>query len=499
MNYDNKIKSVAIIGAGAAGAITAAAFKAEDYFKRIRVFERRGTPGGTWNYDPDPGPIAPISPGHLPPDLDKPADIPETLPRWTAPSQAQYSQTPVYDSLTTNVPDIAMSFSDLRFAYGPFVPHYIPRQYVENYFSRHKTDVFLSLNTTVEDVSRILTSFNNAPERWKLTLRRYDASRQADFWWEEEFDAVILANGHYSVPFVPHVDGLEAYMERFPGRVMHSKYYRSPSPYADKKVVVIGNSASGHDITTELVSAAHLPVVQSRRSRSRWDGEEPPNGVEWKPTIRKYRLDGRIEFDDDTYLDDVDAIIYSTGYKISFPFWNTKVNGRPLWDYESNKLIKGYWHTFLQDFSTLALVGLPRVLTFRSFEYQAIALARLFSGRNALPLPPLEEQQRWEKEREEECIREKKKFHDINWETGETMRWLDRFFNIAGLGTLTGEGRIPPVLGKDLIWAIEHLRKYPEPGKKKDGVEGEANGTEGRSDGDWVLVDRSIPDLLAFI
>ncbi|RBQ73703.1 hypothetical protein FVER14953_20430 [Fusarium verticillioides] len=45
---DYNIKSVAVIGAGAAGAISAAALKAENYFDRIRVFERRETPGGTW-------------------------------------------------------------------------------------------------------------------------------------------------------------------------------------------------------------------------------------------------------------------------------------------------------------------------------------------------------------------------------------------------------------------------------------------------------------------
>lgn len=97
---------------------------------------------------------------------------------------------------STNVPNVAMSFSDSPFAYGPFVPHYIPRQYIENYFSIHKTDDFLALNTTVEDVSQLPS------QRWKLTLRKHDPSRQADVWWEEEFDAVILANGHYSVPWV---------------------------------------------------------------------------------------------------------------------------------------------------------------------------------------------------------------------------------------------------------------------------------------------------------
>jgi cation diffusion facilitator CzcD-associated flavoprotein CzcO len=94
-----------------------------------------------------------------------------------------------------------MSFSDLPFAYGPFVPHYISRQYIESYFSHHKTDSLISLNTTVEDVSVIKTS-TKTKERWKLTLRKYDATRRVDVWWEDEFDAVILANGHYSVPFV---------------------------------------------------------------------------------------------------------------------------------------------------------------------------------------------------------------------------------------------------------------------------------------------------------
>jgi cation diffusion facilitator CzcD-associated flavoprotein CzcO len=93
-----------------------------------------------------------------------------------------------------------MSFSDAPFAYGPFVPHHIPRQYLENYVSIHKIDTLLSLNTTVEDIS--LISSPKEQERWKLTLRKYDGARHVDIWWSEEFDAVILANGHYAVPFV---------------------------------------------------------------------------------------------------------------------------------------------------------------------------------------------------------------------------------------------------------------------------------------------------------
>jgi cation diffusion facilitator CzcD-associated flavoprotein CzcO len=94
-----------------------------------------------------------------------------------------------------------MSFSDLPFAYGPFVPHHIPKQYIESYFAHHKIDSLLSLNTTVEDVS-LISPPNSAKEKWKLTLRKHDPVRQVDVWWEDDFDAVVLANGHYSVPFV---------------------------------------------------------------------------------------------------------------------------------------------------------------------------------------------------------------------------------------------------------------------------------------------------------
>ncbi|RFU25906.1 hypothetical protein B7463_g10431, partial [Scytalidium lignicola] len=502
MNEERKqIKSVAIIGAGAAGAVTTAAFKAENYFDRIRVFERRETPGGTWIYDPDPTPELSIHPGSLPLEIDPPLEIPAELPKITAPNaQERFSKTPIYDSLTTNVPDIAMCFSDSRFPYGPFVPHHVPRQYIENYFSSHQLDQLLVLSTTVEDVSKTPPLSPDDAEQWKLTLRKYDHARRADVWWEDIFDAV------------PQVKGLKAYIDKFPGRVVHSKYYRSPISHSSKKVVVIGNSASGRDVAAELVSTAHLPVYQSRRSKSKWDGDEPPPGIAWKSVIKEFQLDGRIIFEDGTYLDDIDTVIYCTGYLASFPFWNAKNNGRALWDYKRNKAIKGYWHTFFQDFPTFAIVGLPRVLTFRSFEYQAIAIARLFSGRNTAPLPPLTEMERWEKERERETQRRRKKFHDVEWETGETMDWLEGLFRIAGLGTLSGDGRLPPTLGKDVIWAINHIKKYPEPGSEKHKVSRWEERREAppaydkvtRNESEWVMVDlpetrEREKDLLAFI
>lgn len=58
----------------------------------------------------------------------------------------------------------------------------------------------LVLNTTVEDLSNV--SSDNGQYRWILTLRKYDAVRDVDEWWQEVFDAVVIANGQFSVPYV---------------------------------------------------------------------------------------------------------------------------------------------------------------------------------------------------------------------------------------------------------------------------------------------------------
>ncbi|KAJ6014895.1 hypothetical protein N7540_009486 [Penicillium herquei] len=482
------VKSVAIIGAGASGAITASALAAEEYFDRIRVFERRETAGGTWIYDSDPGRPFNLSPGKLPPDVDAPSEIPSSLPISTPHSEKErYEKTPIYESLTTNVPDIAMSYFDLPFAYGPFVPHWVPKQYIENYFSNHRTDRYLITNTTVEDVVKLDEGNLDSSPGWRLTLRRFNAVTLLDEWWQEEFDAVVFANGHYSVPYVPHVTGLEEYMTKYPGRVMHSKQFRSAPDFKQKRVIIIGNSSSGQDLTTAIVKEAALPLWQSRRSPGRWDGDNPPPGVEWKPIIEEYLPSGDIIFVDGSVIksDEVDKVIYCTGYKPSFPFWNAQRNGGRIYDYGESRLVGTYLHTFFQDYPTLAIIGLPRVLTFRSMEYQAIAAARVWSGRSSLP--SIKEQISWERNRDVLTKLERRKFHDITWDNGETVEYLQALFNIAGLPTLDGAGRYPPVLDAETRWAIQNIKKYPEPRRKED------------EDGYVVIGSNELKDSLHFI
>ena len=80
--------------------------------------------------------------------------------------------------------------------------------------------------------------------------RTMDARRQEVE--ETVFDALVVCNGHYSVPRTPAVAGAGA----FPGRQMHSHSYRDAAPFAGQTVVVVGAAASGEDISREVADVA---------------------------------------------------------------------------------------------------------------------------------------------------------------------------------------------------------------------------------------------------
>lgn len=91
------------------------------------------------------------------------------------------------------------------------------RRYVKGLLDRNGYGDLVSYNTTVENVGKI-------GDQWKVTLRKSGAS--SDYWWVEYFDAVVVASGHYWVPYIPAIEGLEAFEKLRPGSVLHSKHFR---------------------------------------------------------------------------------------------------------------------------------------------------------------------------------------------------------------------------------------------------------------------------------
>ena len=51
----------------------------------------------------------------------------------------------------------------------------------------------------------------------------------------ERFDYLMVASGHYSVPFVPTYPGVD----RFPGRVCHSHDFRDACEFKDKRLLIV--------------------------------------------------------------------------------------------------------------------------------------------------------------------------------------------------------------------------------------------------------------------
>ena len=70
------------------------------------------------------------------------------------------------------------------------------------------------------------------------------------------FDAVFVANGHYSLPQVPPIPGIQ----HFQGKTMHSIEYDSPSAFKGLRVLCIGGRASGADIAREMAEAGATHV-----------------------------------------------------------------------------------------------------------------------------------------------------------------------------------------------------------------------------------------------
>jgi cation diffusion facilitator CzcD-associated flavoprotein CzcO len=170
---------------------------------------------------------------------DPPLEIPAQLPTQTEKSsQPRYNESSVYPYLETNVNDLAMSFSQERIQaevselskslHGPNSPfrHWtVILKYIQSLIERRGYRDLISYNTTVERAEKI-------GGEWKLTLRK--PGEKTDYWWVEWFDALVVASGHYAVPYIPHTPGLEAFAKSRPGSVTHSKNFRGRDDYHGK-------------------------------------------------------------------------------------------------------------------------------------------------------------------------------------------------------------------------------------------------------------------------
>jgi len=303
---------------------------------------------------------------------------------------------PLYDRLETNIPRGLMGFSDLPWPETAqlFPKHAQVQKYIEDYSQdvRH----LIRFETQVVD----LQQENRHPSSgWTLKTKpiTHDNTANSE---THHFDAVVIANGHFNIPYIPKVPGIEAWSATHPGTITHSKFYRLPEQYTNQKVIIVGNSASGIDIAGQIAPFSKHPLLISSRSESYLQtGATPSNQLD-KPPIAKFIPDENrtVEFEDGTRESNVDAILYCTGYFYSFPFISNLPD--PLTT-TGERVENLYHHLFYRPNPTLALPVLnQKVIPFPFAEAQASVLSRVFSGR--LPLPSEKEMEEWEKKEVEE-------------------------------------------------------------------------------------------------
>ena len=339
-----------------------------------------------------------------------------------------------------------MGFSDLPWPESAqlFPKHAEVQKYIEDYSQdvRH----LINFETQVIDLQQTTSG------GWKLKTQPVTRTGNNPDPETHHFDAIVLANGHFNIPYIPSVPGISAWSAAHPGTITHSKFYRLPENYTNQKVIIVGNSASGLDIASQIAPFSKHPLLISSKSESYLQsGSTHSNQLE-KPPISKFIPDNRtVEFEDGSRESGVDAVVYCTGYFYSFPFISDL--NSPLTT-TGERVENLYHHLFYRPSPTLALPVLnQKVIPFPFAEAQAAVIARVFSGR--LQLPSQKEMEEWEK-REVEEKGDGRGFHVLKFpKDGECINMMhDWALSAEGEGEV---GKEPPRWGEREFWTRERF------------------------------------------
>ncbi|CAD6220721.1 unnamed protein product [Miscanthus lutarioriparius] len=356
----------------------------------VTVMEQSGDVGGQWLYDPRT-------------DGDDPLGA-------KAPVKVHSS---MYASARVISPRECMGFSDFQFVPRPgaggrdrdarrFPGHREVYCYLRDFCEAFGLADHIRLNTRVvriamqapppsRDDARSRSGGGYSDVKWKVRSVHVEpdggGGEAAEVAVEEVFDAVVVANGHYSQPSLPSIAGMDTWQRR----QLHSHSYREPGPFRGEAVVVVGCGDSGMDIATELCGVAKEVHLVARSVEA---ATTPPpmlskilanhSDIHLHPQVDRLCEDGRTVVFADGCRVAADAVIYCTGYTYSFPFLDM---GDGLVTVRDNRVGPLYEHTFPPALApSLSFVGVPmRVFAPWLFEAQARWVALVLAGKVALP------------------------------------------------------------------------------------------------------------------
>jgi dimethylaniline monooxygenase (N-oxide forming) len=335
-----------------------------------------------------------------------------------------------YSTLEMNTSGPRMSYSDFPIGDEDYPMHEAVRDYFERYVDHFGIRETITFETKVEDARR------RDDGLWEVEISGRGAEGGGG---TRLYDAVVVCNGHHWEPRWPE----PAFPGSFDGVQMHSHDYRRPEQLAGRRVVVVGGGNSGMDIARDASHVAEASYLSLRRGvhvfrkrlgrrRKPVDQTLVPPWLPWrlkqkgfelmrwrsgdisdygfpepdhkvghahptlsdeihdrlesgdvvaKPNIRELRGD-RVLFEDGTEVE-ADVIIYCTGYRVSFPFFEPELISAPGNDLP---LFRRLFHPEVPGVYFLGLAQ-PLGAIMPLAEEQARWVAQLLRGDYALPSP----------------------------------------------------------------------------------------------------------------
>jgi len=208
---------VCVIGAGSSGIASGLVLSARGI--PFDCFEAGSAVGGNWRYDNDNGMSA------------------------------------VYRSLRANSSRRCMQFAAFPMPddYPDYLGHDLIVRYLDDVVDHTGFRGHIQFRT---EVTRVEPAAGGG---WDVTVRQRDngAVRVA------RYRAVLVATGHHWDPRYPEpgVPGSGS----FPGKQLHSHDYRTPEPFAGRRVLVLGIGNSACDVATECSRVAARTLLAMRR------------------------------------------------------------------------------------------------------------------------------------------------------------------------------------------------------------------------------------------
>jgi cation diffusion facilitator CzcD-associated flavoprotein CzcO len=346
-----------------------------------------------------------------------------------------------YRSLHINTSRARMEYSDypMPLSYPDFPHHTEIARYFNDYVDHFGFRDKILFETGVEHADR------RPDGTWTVAF---------DTGEERRYDMLLVANGHHWNPRWPE----PAFPGSFDGEQLHSHHYIDNTDFRDKNVLVVGIGNSAMDIAVESSFVARKTFISSRRGAyilpkylfgrpldqigvnaltpmlpfsfrrgilmtlyrigvgkvqdyglpepDHKIGEAHPTisadflnriahgEMTWKPNVSE--LDGgSVRFEDGT-VEQVDVIVWCTGYKVSFPFFDESLISAPDND------LPLYRRVFKPGIDNLAFIALlqPLGATMPLAEAQGRWIAAYLRGEYHLPpVAEMEAHTRRERER----------------------------------------------------------------------------------------------------